>query len=78
MVLSFGGVLLFFLNLEFPLKLERKFVDVCRRIREKCSWVSWEVGHGNHWTVIDQLVNRIEGSGDFAINLNVSVLILKC
>lgn len=39
---------------------------------------SWEVGQGNHWTVIDQLVNRIEGSGDFAINLNVSVLILKC
>lgn len=38
---------------------------------------SWEVGQGNYWTLADQLEKCIEGSGDFAINWNVSALILK-
>lgn len=77
--------MLFFLNLEFPLKLERSRMSAIELKKSVLGYVehvlshrSWEVGQGDCWTVSDQLVNRTEGSGDFAINLNVSVLILKC
>lgn len=77
--------MLFFLNLEFPLKLERSRMSAIELKKSVLGYVehvlshrSWEVGQEDHWTVSDQLVNRTEGSGDFAINLNVSVLILKC